>query len=194
MPNCLPKQGAFFPPLGWCILLLCLLLSPVLRAQQTAVKGRVLSGDSALSSVTVQVKGTSRAVQTDADGRFTISAEPNSTLIFSRVGFTSQQIPLNGRQTLDVLLVPGNTQLADVVVVGYGTQKRIDVTGAVSSVPKDRLSELPVTNVFQEVEGSVPGVTVTNTSSVPGATPNVLVRGQNSITANSGPYIVVDGF
>src|SRR5215472_14180253 len=114
MPNCLPKQGAFFPPSGWYILLVCLLFSPVLRAQQAAaIKGRVISGDSALSDVTVLVKGTNHAVQTDADGRFTIKTDLNSTLIFSRVGFITQQIPLNGRQSLDVALLPGNTQLAD---------------------------------------------------------------------------------
>lgn len=81
----------------------------------------------------------------------------------------------------------------EVVVVGYGTQKKADVTGSIATVPKNRLSELPVTNVLQAFEGAVAGVTVTNTSSVPGSTPAVLIRRQNSLTANSGPYIVVDG-
>lgn len=176
------------------LLLLYLTFSGALMSQPVAIHGRVVSGDSALSNVTVQVRGSKAAVQTDENGGFTIQADPHATLIFSRVGFRTQEIALAGRHSVDVSLVASTQQMADVVVVGYGTQKRIDVTGAVSSVPKDRLTELPMTNVFQAVEGSVAGVSVTNTSSVPGATPSVLVRGQNSITANSGPYIVVDGF
>jgi TonB-linked SusC/RagA family outer membrane protein len=125
---------------------------------------------------------------------FTIESNTNATLIFSCIGFTTQEVALKGRKTLNVSLTLTNSQMTDVVVVGYGTQKRVDVTGAVSSVPKDRLSEIPVTNVFQAVEGSVAGLNVTNASSVPGATPAVIIRGQNSITASTGPYIVVDGF
>lgn len=190
MRNCLPKAKVL------ALLSLCLIFSSALMAQQISIHGRVTSKDrdSVLSNVTIQVRGTSRAVQTDDNGVFTIEADPKATLVFSRIGFETQTIAVNGRHSLDVTLVTSNQQMTDVVVVGYGTQKRIDVTGAVSSVPKGRLSELPVTNVFQAVEGSVPGVSVSNTSSVPGATPAVLVRGQNSITANSGPYIVVDGF
>ena len=177
-----------------CLLLLSLFFSASLWAQQETIKGRVLSGDSALSNVTVQVKGGTRATQTDPNGEFTIEAAANATLIFSRVGFTTQQVSVNGRRHLDIQLAVSNQQMTDVVVVGYGTQKRSTIAGAVSSVPKDRLSNIPVTNAFQAMEGSVAGVAVSNTSSVPGATPSVLVRGQNSITANSGPYIVVDGF
>jgi len=188
MRNCLPKEKAL------ALLLLCLGFSTALMAQHTTIHGRVVSGDSALSNVTVMVRGTTGAVQTDEQGAFTLDADVHATLIFSRVGFQTLTVGLNGRHSVDVSLVASNQQMADVIVVGYGTQKRADVTGAVSSVPKDRLSELPVTNLFQAVEGSVAGVSVSNTSSVPGATPSVLVRGQNSITANSGPYVVVDGF
>ena len=188
MRNCLPKEKVL------ALLLLCLVFSTALMAQHTTIHGRVVSGDSALSNVTVMVRGATGAVQTDDNGAFTLDADLHATLIFSRVGFQTLTVGLNGRHSVEVSLVPSNQQMADVIVVGYGTQKRADVTGAVSSVPKDRLSELPVTNLFQAVEGSVAGVSVSNTSSVPGATPNVLVRGQNSITANSGPYVVVDGF
>ena len=188
MRNCLPKEKVL------ALLVVCLVFSAALMAQQTTIHGRVVSGDSALSNVTVTVRGANHAVETDETGAFTVQADSHATLIFSRVGFQTLEMAIKGRSSLNVNLVASNQQLADVVVVGYGTQKRIDVTGAVSSVPKDRLSELPVTNLFQAVEGSVPGVSVSNTSSVPGATPNVLVRGQNSISANSGPYIVVDGF
>ncbi|HEY4337749.1 MAG TPA: TonB-dependent receptor plug domain-containing protein, partial [Puia sp.] len=163
------------------------------RAQQPTVKGRVTSGDSAVTNVTVQVKGTSRAVQTDQNGDFSVEADGGATLVFSRVGFATQELPVGSRRILEVHLLVSSREMNEVIVVGYGTQKKADVTGSVASVPKSRLSELPVTNILQAVEGSVAGVSVTNTSAVPGATPTVLIRGQNSITANSGPLIVVDG-
>src|SRR6185437_12942758 len=175
MRNCLPKAKAL------ALLLLCLGFSTALMAQHTTIHGRVVSGDSALSNVTVMVRGTTGAVQTDDNGAFTLDADVHATLIFSRVGFQTLTVGLNGRHSVDVSLVASNQQMADVIVVGYGTQKRADVTGAVSSVPKDRLSELPVTNLFQAVEGSVAGVSVSNTSSVPGATPIYGTNGSNGV-------------
>ena len=165
----------------------------VARAQQPTVRGRVTSGDSAATSVTVQVKGTNRATQTGQNGEFAVEAGTGSTLVFSGVGFATQEVAVGNRKIIEVHLLVSSKEMNEVIVVGYGTQKKADVTGSVASVPKSRLSELPVTNILQAVEGSVAGVSVTNTSAVPGATPTVLIRGQNSITANSGPLIVVDG-
>lgn len=173
-------------------LFFCCFFTSTIWAQET-VKGRVLSGDTVLVNVSVQVKGSARATQTDQNGQFSIQAPGDAVLIFTSVGFASQEIAVKGRRSLDVHLLVSGKEMNEVIVVGYGTQKRSDVTGSVASVPKNRLTELPVTNILQAVEGAVAGVTVTNTSSVPGATPTVLIRGQNSITANSGPYIVVDG-
>ncbi|HLZ86690.1 MAG TPA: SusC/RagA family TonB-linked outer membrane protein, partial [Puia sp.] len=193
MSNCLPNN-VFFSS-GARGLVLCLLLAMWGNGAwaQQVVKGRVTSGDSAVTNVTVQVKGTTRATQTDLNGQFSLEAAADATLIFSRVGFATQELPVGGRRYFDVHLLIASKEMNEVIVVGYGTQKKADVTGSVASVPKSRLSELPVTNVLQAVEGSVAGVSVTNTSAVPGATPTVLIRGQNSITANSGPLIVVDG-
>jgi TonB-linked SusC/RagA family outer membrane protein len=161
-------------------------------AQQT-ITGKVTSRDSVLSNVSVQVKGTSSGTQTDPEGRFSISAPSNGTLVFSSVGFATQEVDINNRTSLNVVLLPSLIQMNEVVVVGYGTQRRSDVTGSVTTVPKDRLSQLPVTNVMQAVQGAVAGVNVSTTSSVPGSSPTTIIRGQNSINANSGPYIVVDG-
>lgn len=194
MKNCSPSEKAFLLLARILTVLFCLSFSSDLWAQEINVHGRVTSGDSLLEGVTVSVKGMNRATLTNAEGNYQLEVAANATLIFSRVGFGSQEVGIKGRKVVDVRMEITGQQLSDVVVVGYGTQKRADVTGAVSSVPKDRLSELPVTNVFQSMEGSVAGVAVSNTSSVPGAEPSVLVRGQNSITANTGPYIVVDGF
>jgi len=174
------------------VFLVAVSLSFSANAQKT-ITGRVSVGDTALTGVSVQLKNSNVGAETDANGRYTISAPANGTLVFSYIGYESQEVPVRDRSNIDVQLKPQASQMNEVVVVGYGTQKKADVTGSIATVPKNRLTELPVTNVLQAVEGAVAGVTVTNTSSVPGSTPAVLIRGQNSLTANSGPYIVVDG-
>jgi TonB-linked SusC/RagA family outer membrane protein len=214
MEKCLlPKKSGLSLLVSLPTLLLCLFFSANLRAQGPAAKdtlitirGRVTSGDSALTNVSIEVKEgvsrsgrsprtprSSRATQTDQNGQFSLQVPADAVVVFTSVGYDPQEVPVRGHPSMDVHLLVSNKEMNEVIVVGYGTQKRSDVTGAVSSMPKNRLSELPVTNVLQALEGSVAGVTVTNTSAVPGATPAVLIRGQNSITANSGPYIVVDG-
>lgn len=199
MENCLlPKKSGISPLAVLPLLLLCLFFSSQLRAQNVSakpivVKGQVTSGDSAVTGASVRIKGLSQGTQTDGNGQFTITVAGNATLQITHVGFVSQEVAVNNRSNLDIRLQVSNISMTDVIVVGYGTQKRADVTGSVASVPKGRLSQLPVTNVLQAVEGSVAGVTVTTTSSVPGSTPAVLIRGQNSITAGTGPYFVVDG-
>lgn len=166
--------------------------APALFAQQK-ITGKVTSGDSTLAYATVKVVESAAATQTDANGNFSITAAPGQSITVSHIGFVTQTVKVTGRPLTIVLQPSVVPSLTDVIVVGYGTQKRSDVTGAVASVPKSRLSELPVTNVLNAVEGSVAGITITQTSSVPGSTPAVLVRGQNSITAGTGPFIVVDG-
>src|SRR3989337_4124095 len=94
---------------------------------------------------------------------------------------------------MELKLIAINRELGEVIVVGYGTQKKSDVTGSVTSVPKSRLSQLPVTNILHAIEGSVAGVGITQNSSVPGSSANVLVRGVNSISAGTGPFVVLDG-
>lgn len=167
----------------------------VVKPPAFTITGQVLNANNQpLDKVSVVEKGTSNGTTTGEDGRFKLEvAASNATLVVSSIGFVLQEIPLNGRTSVTIKLQENTDRLNEVVVVGYGTQKRSDVTGAVASVPKSRLSQLPVTNVLQAVEGSMAGVTVTQTSSVPGSTPVVLIRGQNSISANTGPYIVVDG-
>ena len=147
-----------------------------------------------LPGVSIKVAGTTTGTVTDAKGEYTIQVDEGASLVFSFIGFASQTIRVSGTR-IDVSMKTdeAGTKLAEVVVVGYGTQKRSDVTGSIASVPKERLSQLPVTNVLQAVQGAVPGVNISQGSSVPGQAPTALVRGQNSINANSGPYIVVDG-
>lgn len=164
--------------------------------QQLKVTGRVtdaITGDP-LTGVNVVVQGTTTGVTTDLTGAYSIEVpNNNAVLAFSFIGYVTQSMRVGNQATLDIQLKAEVKNLEEVVVVGYGTRKREDITGSITSVSKTRLAEVPVTNVMQSVEGTVAGLNVTTTSSVPGATPAVLVRGQNSITAQSGPYIIVDG-
>lgn len=159
------------------------------------VTGRITdTRNNPLPNVTVQEKGTSNGTSTKEHGSFTINVtSENAVLVFSSVGFLDQEIAIKGRHTIDVVLQENVADLNQVVVIGYGTQKKSDVTGSVVSVPKARLSELPVTNVYQAMQGAVAGLNITQGSSVPGSGATVTVRGLNSINANRTPFIVVDG-
>ncbi|MDH5826958.1 SusC/RagA family TonB-linked outer membrane protein [Sphingobacterium faecium] len=163
--------------------------------QGSSVKGtlRDASTGKAISNITVKVKGSSISTQTNTVGSFTIQANIGNTLIISSVGYQEKEVIVPQGGIVDVTLSPSENVLDELVVVGYGTQKRSDVTGSVASVPKDRLSKIPVTNVMQAIQGAVSNVTVSQASSIPGDAPSVQVRGKNSINATSEPYLVVDG-
>ncbi len=141
----------------------------------------------------VIVKGTTNGTMSDIDGKFSLEVPAGAILSISYIGYVAQEIPVKNQTDLNILLKEDSEMLDEVVVVGYGVQKKSDVTGSVTSVSKERLEKLPVTNVLQAVQGAAAGVTITQASSIPGDAPTALVRGQNSINANSGPYIVVDG-
>ena len=175
------------------ILLFCFVMaiSPA-YAQNTTVKGVVRDAMGPTAGATVVQKGTNNGTITDLDGNFTINVPSNAVLVISFVGLDTQEIPVAGKKFIEVTL-SGNEELEEVVVVGYGTQKKSDITGSVASVDKARLSKLPVTNVLQAVQGATAGVTISQGSSIPGDAPSALVRGRNSINAGTGPYIVVDG-
>jgi TonB-linked SusC/RagA family outer membrane protein len=161
------------------------------------ITGTVLDekGDG-MPGATVVLKGTSLGTSTDADGKFSLRIPDGTatpTLVVSSVGYVKQELPVGDRTTFSIKLVPNTQDLNEVVVVGYGTQKRSDVTGSVISVPQDRLEKIPVSNVAQALAGAVAGVNITTTSSVPGAQPRIQIRGVRSITASTDPYIIVDG-
>lgn len=141
----------------------------------------------------VSVKGTAVGTITNLDGEFSLDVPAGSTLQVSYIGYVSQEIQVGNQSIFTIVLNEDTQALDEVVVVGYGVQKKSDVTGSVTSVSKERLGKLPVTNVLQAVQGAAAGVTITQTSGIPGDAPDALVRGRNSINANSGPYIVVDG-
>ena len=137
--------------------------------------------------------GTTNGTITDVEGRFNLNVSGNATLKVSYIGYKDQSIASAQGKNIRVTLIEDVEALEEVVVVGYGVQKKSDITGSVTSVNKSRLEKLPVMNVLQAVQGAAAGVTITQTSSIPGDAPDALVRGRNSINAGSGPYIVVDG-
>ncbi|WP_199120146.1 TonB-dependent receptor [Pedobacter sp. ASV28] len=169
-----------------------LLLSDAAFAQNVTVKGVIKDDQNIpIPSVSVIIKGTSNGVQTDAGGNYSISAPANGTLVFSYIGFANQEIPVNNRTTINVTLLPSANDLQQVVVVGYGTQKKIDVTGSISSVKGEEIEKLAVTNPIAALQGKVPGMTVVN-SGAPGSSPVVRLRGISS-TKFADPLYVVDG-
>ncbi|MBP3787564.1 MAG: TonB-dependent receptor [Prevotella sp.] len=162
--------------------------------QAGVVKGQVTdkNGDAVIGA-TVKVKDSQTGTVTDFDGNFSLNVQKAGKLVVSYIGYLTKEVTFTPGQTLSIEIEEDATALDEVVVVGYGVQKKSDVTGSVTSINKDRLSKLPVTNVLQAVQGAAAGVTISQGSSIPGDAPSALVRGRNSINAGTGPYIVVDG-
>ena len=171
------------------------------RAQTT---GRQVSGtvtgttDSGpLPGVTVLLKGTQTGTATDAQGRFSLSVPvgTEAVLVFSSVGYEPLEVRAGSRNTIDVVrLKESATDLNDVVVVGYGTQRKRDITGAVGSITAAQVAETPIARTEQILQGRVSGVQVTQSNSAPGGGLTVRIRGINSISSGNDPLYVIDGF
>jgi TonB-dependent starch-binding outer membrane protein SusC len=173
---------------------LVLLVTGSLYAQNR-VTGKVINqvDNQPIVGATVQEKGTSNATLTGNDGSFTITVPGGATLLITVVGYSAQEIPLNGRSSISISMAPTAGSMNEVVVIGYGTQRRTNVTGAISNVNGKTISELPVPSISQALQGRVAGVQVTNNGS-PGTQPLVRIRGISSISYASDPLYVVDGF
>jgi len=165
-------------------------------AQERTISGVVTGEDNApLSGVTVSVKGTTKATQTDVQGRFSIMAQTGQSLILSYVGYTSLEVPVSDRSTINVQMSVGKNTMEDIVVVGYGTQRRANLTGAVSTVDvKKTLQSRPITDVARGLQGSVPGLTITTPSGDIGTNPAIRLRGLSGSLNGGGaqPLILVD--
>ncbi|WP_316778509.1 TonB-dependent receptor [Pedobacter antarcticus] len=176
-----------------CILLL--LVSVSARAQNKMVTGKVIdvTTNEPVPGVSVRVKNTTNGTVTDGQGTFKLSVASGALLEITSIGYQPSELPANTNQPMQIKLSTLNKDLTEVVVVGYGTAKRSDVTGSVSSLSKERLSELPVGDVLQAMQGAVAGVNISAGTAVPGESPSVLVRGVNSINGQTSPLIVIDG-
>ncbi|GAB3985598.1 TonB-dependent receptor [Spirosoma daeguense] len=174
-------------------------IAPVEFADRT-ITGTVKSETGeGMPGVSVVVKTTSRGTTTDADGNFKlivpegIASDAAFTLVFSFVGYAKQEVAVGNRTVLDVQLVPDQSSLAEVVVVGYGTQQKEDITGAIATVPAKELKDPPVGQVAQMLQGKMVGVRIDQVTGRPGEGMNIKVRGSVSITAGANPLYVVDG-
>lgn len=182
---------------SWRMLLLSavfILLSHFADAQQKPVTGRVTSDKGEpLQGVTVSIKNTKRATTTNADGTFTINADPKEFLVVSMVGFDPAEQAIGSQTAFNLSLVPGSKSLDDVVVIGYGTVKKSDVTGSVVSIKASELTSGANVNVQQMLQGRSSGVTIMQKSGEPGSAMSVQIRGVTSITAGNDPLYVIDG-
>jgi len=157
------------------------------------VTGKVISGDSTLQGITVLVKGTTNSTQTNQNGQFTINAAPNSTLVFSSVGFLTNEVVLKKQSSLTVRLQAAIQQMNEVVVVGYGTQRRTAITSAVSTVTVTEIVQKPVVNLTNALVGRASGLIATQGSGEPGFDGSgLLIRGP-ATTGRTAPLTVVDG-
>ncbi len=147
-----------------------------------------------LPGVSILLKGTQRGTTTNPDGKYTIDVPNGSaTLVFSFLGYTPQEVVVGNRTTLNINLKPDPKALDEVVVVGYGTQSRKDVTGSITSINTKDIKDMPVTNIAEGLAGKMPGVLIQQTTGAPGNSPSIKIRGLGSISAGNGPLIVVDG-
>ncbi|MDB5193481.1 MAG: hypothetical protein JWQ96_3044 [Segetibacter sp.] len=163
------------------------------RSQSTLVQGTVTgTNGNPLTGVTITVKGTTRGTSTDAEGKFSISVAPAGTLLISSVGYVNQEVNVSGRTSLTIALVASNNELEQVIVVGYGTARKRDVTGSVASVSGSELAKQPVLTATQAVQGKVAGVQVIS-SGDPNALPVIRIRGTGTMLAGANPLYVVDG-
>jgi len=180
------------------LLLLSFCFAFTLNAQQKTITGTVTSAtdNQPLPGVNVIVKGTNTGASTDFDGNYSITVEGNATtLSFSYVGFVLKTVTVGNQSKINVALTEDVSALEEVVVVGYGARKKSDITGAVSSVKADELTAFPVLDAAQALQGRAAGVVVqSNNGGEPGAPIKIKIRGTTSISANSSPLIVVDGF
>ncbi|NBB23069.1 SusC/RagA family TonB-linked outer membrane protein [Runella sp. CRIBMP] len=176
---------------------ICLLFSALpMMAQDRSVSGRVMgANDSApLPGVSILVKGTNAGTTTDGDGAFKLRVPANAVLVFSFVGYNPKEVTVGNQTALDVSLELDNRQLNEVVVVGYGTVKKSDLTGSLASVKSKEINAFPATNVLQALSGRAPGVQVTQNTGAPGGAVSVRIRGTNSVQGSNEPLYVVDGF
>ena len=175
------------------LLLLCLFSINYVFSQDVNVTGKVTDSATGetLVGVSVSVKNTTGGTQTDIGGNYSIQAPATATLVFTYIGFATLEIPIIGKTTIDARLILSNQSLTEVVVIGYGTQRKADVTGSITSIKGEDIEKLTVTNPIAALQGKVPGLTILN-SGVPGASPTVRIRGIAS-TNNASPLYVVDG-
>lgn len=173
--------------------ILCVFMYTSSYAQEKNVTGTVKDvSNIPLPGVNVLIKNTTRGAQTDFDGNFSISAKPGEVLVISFVGMKTTEITIDAKSSYNVVLQEDTAQLDEVVVVGYGTQKKSDVTGALVSVNAEDLTARPVNNAIEAIQGKAAGVDITSNER-PGQVGSITIRGVRSLSASNSPLYVLDG-
>lgn len=184
-----------YPLVMALMLLFCVPCVTVTYAQSFTVTGTVTDSQGGIPGANVKVKGGTAGTITNMDGQFTLSVPSSkSILVVSYIGYTPQEVAINGKNKLDIHLLEDTKTLDEVVVVGYGVQKKSHLTGSVSKMDINNLTDIPVTQVDQLLQGKIAGVNIQNSTSEAGAAPQIRVRGMGSISADSSPLIVIDGY
>lgn len=168
---------------------------PVSVAAQTlTVQGIVkdAKGEPIIGASVMQ-KGSKQGTISDMDGKFKLKTSPNATLVFSYIGCKTEEVQVEGRTTISIILQENAANLDELVVVGYGTMKKSDVTGSVSNLGEATLKQVPVSNISQSMQGRIAGVSIQQTSTRPGQGSQIRIRGTRSLTASNDPLIIVDG-
>nr|WKN36089.1 TonB-dependent receptor [Tunicatimonas sp. TK19036] len=173
-------------------------LPPQKRASsilEKTITGKVTDeNNESLPGVNILVRNTSVGTVTDVDGNYRLTVSDNATtLVFSSVGYLTEEVSIGNQNTINVQMLPDIQSLSEVVVIGYGTQKKSDLTGSISSISGEDIQKMPVTSLDQALQGRAPGVQITQTSGQPGGGVSVRIRGSNSITAGNEPLYVIDG-
>jgi TonB-linked SusC/RagA family outer membrane protein len=182
-------------PMRRLLVVLFILGYSVLQAQTRQISGRVTSAEEpqGLPGVNVVVKGTSQGVITDVNGQFSLEVPEGATLVFSFVGYSTQEVPVNDQQNLNIVLEQEAEELSEVVVVGYSSVERRDITGSVTSVKASDFQDMSLSGIDQALQGQAPGVQVTQSSGTPGGGIAVRIRGVTSIGAGNTPLWIIDG-
>jgi len=177
------------------LLFVFILIYSFTQGQTQRLTGKVTSAaePSGMPGVTVVVKGTTTGTITDVSGGFSLDVPSGATLEFSFVGYTSQRVIYTGQPTISILLEEQTSELGEIVVVGYSSMDKKDITGAVTTISADKLKDLSVNGLDQALQGQAPGVQVTQSSGTPGGGVSVRIRGVTSISAGSRPLYVIDG-
>jgi TonB-linked SusC/RagA family outer membrane protein len=166
------------------------------RDEENIITGQVTSEDDpdGFPGAIVLLKGTQTGDVTDINGNYSIEVpSAEAVLVFSSIGYEAQEVRVGNQSVINITLKPDVKQLDEFVVVGYGTQKKSDFTGAVYSVKSEQLQNMPNTNILQGLQGLVPGLAITNNQSAPGSAPQIRIRGESSLSASNDPLIILDG-
>ena len=176
-------------------LLLLALLLPATLIAQTMVTGTVTdqADASPLPGVNILVKGTTTGASTDFDGIYSIKVNQGDILVFSYLGYVTQEITYSGQSTLDIMLVEDTAQLDEIVIIGYGSVKKEDATGSVDVVSEKDFNQGAIVSTDQLLNGKAAGVRITNAGGSPDSAPNIRIRGGSSLNAQNNPLIVIDG-